>query len=127
MRTLVCEGLRGFYSSIRLTFVSWLRRSFPVGDIFFASLILRDPFLIGLSWLKLNVGHKIFPHMPMRGGQVKPHQLRQGFAYPLQLPSVNFISCPYILVILFRCFVVRKVQSSTFKWNYRLYPIIVRS
>ena len=92
-----------------LTFVSWLRRSFLVGEILFASHILRDPFLIGLSWLELNVGHEIFSHMPMHGGQVKPRKLRQGFAYPLQLPFVNFISRPHILVVLFRCFVVRKV------------------
>ena len=78
--------------------------------IFFASHILRDHFLIGLSRLELNVGHKIFPHMPMHGGQVKSHQLRQGFTYPLQLPFVNFISRPYILVVLFRCFVVRTVE-----------------
>ena len=101
----------GFLQQHGLTFVSWLRRSFPVEKIFFASHILRDHFLIGLSRLELNVGHKIFPHMPMHGGQVKSHQLRQGFAYPLQLPSVNFISRPYILVVLFRCFVVRTVES----------------
>ena len=51
----------------------------------------------------LNMGHKIFPYMLMRGSQVRPCQLHQRFAYPLQLPSVNFISCPYILVILFTC------------------------
>ena len=91
-----------------LTFVSWPRRSFLVGEILFASYILQDPFFIGLSWLELNMGHKIFSHIPMRGSQVKPRQLRQGFAYPLQLPFVNFISRPYILVVLFRCFVVAR-------------------
>ena len=93
----------GFYSSMGLAFVPWLRRSFLVGEIFFNSRILRDPFLIRLSWLELNMRHKIFPYMLMREGQVKPCQSRQRFAYSLQLLSVNFISRLYILVILFRC------------------------
>ena len=41
--------LRGFYSSMGLIFVPWLRRLFLVGEIFFYSRILRDLFLIGLS------------------------------------------------------------------------------
>ena len=118
MCTLVCEGLRGFYSSIRLTFVSWLRRSFPVGDIFFASLILRDPFLIGLSWLKLNVGHKIFSYMLMHGDQFISNSSKvylSSSASPCQLHiSSIYSNC------LLQTFVVFKVQPSALRWNHRL-------
>ena len=49
MYTLVCGGLEVFYSSIGLTFVPWLKRSFFMREIFFNSRILRDSFFIGLS------------------------------------------------------------------------------
>ena len=52
-------GLRGswdFYSSIRLIFVLWLRRSFLLGEIFFNSRILRDLFLIRLPLIRVNRG-----------------------------------------------------------------------
>ena len=91
----------GFYSSMGLIFVPWPRRSFLVGEIFFNSRILRDPFLIGLSWLELSVGHKIFPCQP-----------RQWFAYPLQLHSVNFLSHLYILVISFKCLLTSRCSVS---------------
>ena len=39
----------GFYSSMGLIFVPWLRGFFLVGEILFNSHILWDPFLIGLS------------------------------------------------------------------------------
>ena len=47
----------------------------------------------------------------MRGGQVRPHQPRQRFAYPLQLHSVNFLSPLYILIILFRCLLTSRCSG----------------
>ena len=107
---------------MRLTIVPWLRRSFLVREIFFNSRILRDLFFIGLSWLQLNVGRKIFPYMLMRGGQGRPCQPRQGFAYPLQLPSVSFLPRLHILVVSFSF----EVEPSTLSYRYWAMNIQVR-
>ena len=56
IRTLVCEGFGGFYSSVKLTFVFWWRWSFLVGNILVNAHILRDPFLIGTLLIKVNCG-----------------------------------------------------------------------
>ena len=38
----------------------------------------------------------------MHGGQARPCQIRQWFIYPFQLPSISFLSCLCILVVLFK-------------------------
>jgi len=63
------------------------------------------------------VGHKIFTYMFMRGGQVRPCQTRQRFAYPLQLPSVNFQPCLYILVVSFRCLLTSRCSRQFWSWT----------
>ena len=35
----------------------------------------------------------MFPYIFMHGGQARPCQTHQRFTFPLQLPSVNFLSC----------------------------------
>ena len=103
MRTLIYEGLWvfivawGWHTLIGLEDLSLWETSSLI------SRILRDPFLMGLPWLGLIVGYKIFPYILMCRGQVRPCQTRQRFAYPLQLHSVNFLSRLYILVVSFRC------------------------
>ena len=56
MRTFVCEGSGAFYSSVKLTFVSWRRRSFLVGEILINTCILRDLFLIEIPVFRVNCG-----------------------------------------------------------------------
>ena len=56
MHTLVCEGIRGFYSSVELTFVSWWRESFLIGKILVNARILREPFLIRNLSIWVNRG-----------------------------------------------------------------------
>ena len=130
-------GSWGFYSRMGLTFVLWLIISFLVGENFFNSCILWDPFLIRLSWLELNQVHKIFPYMLMRGGQVRPCQPRQRFTYPLLLPFINFLSRLYILVVSFRClltsrcncqlwggtvnFILSLLGYESCKWDWRIH------
>ena len=46
MRTLVGEGIGGFYSSRMLTSPCWIRSLFILGISL--GRILRDPFLIGI-------------------------------------------------------------------------------
>ena len=54
-------GSLGFYSSMELIFVPWLRRLLLMREIFFNLHILKDLFLIGLLKLEVNVKYKIFP------------------------------------------------------------------
>ena len=56
MHILVCEGIRGFYSSVELTFVSWWRESFLIGKILVNACILRKPFLIRNLSIWVNRG-----------------------------------------------------------------------
>ena len=56
MRTLVCEGFGGFYSSVELTFVSWQSGSFLAGKILVNAHILWDPFLIRTLSIGVNRG-----------------------------------------------------------------------
>ena len=123
MRTLIYEDLWvfivawGWHTLIGLEDLSLWETSSLI------SRILRDPFLMGLAWLGLIVGHKIFPYILMRGGQVRPCQTRQRFVYPLQLPSVNFLFRLYILVVSFRCLltsgciVTFEVEPSTLSYR----------
>ena len=48
------RGFWGFYSSIGLTSTAWLRRSFLVGENFFNSRILRNPFLVGVFLIRVK-------------------------------------------------------------------------
>ena len=59
----------GFYNSIGLTSVPWHRGPFLVGKVFINTCILREA--------------KMFTYILMRGGQARPCQTRQRFAYPL--------------------------------------------
>ena len=45
----------------------------------------------------------MYSYILMREGQARSCQTRQRFTYPLQLPFINFLSHPCILVISFRC------------------------
>ena len=54
MRTLICEGFWGFYSSVELTSVPWQTRSFLVGKILINARILQDPFLVGILLIRVN-------------------------------------------------------------------------
>ena len=56
VRTLICEGLSGFYSSVGLTSVPWLRRCFLVGEKLFILRILRNPFFVGVSLVRVKRG-----------------------------------------------------------------------
>ena len=85
----------GFYSIVGLTTMPWLRRCFLLGEILFNLCILWSSFLIGLSWLGLNVVRKIFPGMFMRVGQVRPHQTCQRFYYSLHRPSCRLLTFVY--------------------------------
>ena len=49
-------GFWGFYSSVGLTSVHWLRRCFLVGEILFKSRILRSSSLIGLFFIRVKRG-----------------------------------------------------------------------
>ena len=53
MRTLFFEGL-GFYSSIKLTPISWARRCFLMGKILINVSILRNSSHIGILLTKVN-------------------------------------------------------------------------
>ena len=95
-----------------LIFVPWFRRSFLVGEIFFNSHILLDLFLIGLSWLGLSVGHKIFPYMLMREGQAMSASSKVRLS---SLASLRQLHIPSMYSShLVQVFVVFKVQPSTF-------------
>ena len=48
------RALEGFYSSVKLTFVSWWRRSFLVGKILINIRILRDLFLVEIPLIRVN-------------------------------------------------------------------------
>ena len=123
-------GFWGFYSSVGLTYVPWLRRCFLVGEILFKSRILQSSFLIGLSWLVLSVVHKIFPSMLMCEGHVKPCQARQMFYYSLQLawhvPSATYPRLP-IQVITFGRQLTKKVLSSILGWDRQSYSVITHT
>ena len=47
---------RGFYSSVVLASVPWLRRCFLVGERLFISRILRNPFLVGVFLIRAKCG-----------------------------------------------------------------------
>ena len=101
MRTLVCEGLGFFYSSIGLILVLWLRRSFFVGENLFNSRILRNPFLVGVLLIGLSVERKIFPYILMSWNPSKRHPgpVKNSF-HPRQLHLINFSFTPRLLVVL---------------------------
>ena len=66
MRTLICESFGGFYSSIGLTLIPWLRRYFFVREILFNLRILRNSFLVGLTLIRVYCGvQDIFLHTHM--------------------------------------------------------------
>ena len=92
MRTLVCEGFGGFYSSVELTFVSWQKGSFLVGKILVNAHILRDPFLIQTLLIRVNVGHKVFPYILICGAQRKSHagSVKSSFTPVSFLPLVSY-------------------------------------
>ena len=48
------RALEGFYSSVKLTFVSWWRMSFLVGKILINIRILRDLFLVEIPLIRVN-------------------------------------------------------------------------
>ena len=125
MRTLVLWEFWGFYSSMELIYTPSLRRSFLVGEIFFNSRILRDHFLMRFPWLGLIIGHKIFPYILMRGGQVRPCQTRQRFAYPLSASFRQFLIPSIYSSRLVQVFVDLRVLPAALKWNRWLYPIVV--
>ena len=56
MCTLICEGFGGFYSSVELTFVSWWRRSFLIGNIPINTRILWDLFLVEIPLIRVSCG-----------------------------------------------------------------------
>ena len=101
-----------------------------MGEIFFNSCILQDLFLIGLFWLGLSVGHKIFPYMLMHGGQA------MSVLSKVRLSSSDSLRQLHILSIysshLVQEFVVFKVQPSALRWNhwllfYRCYALNVQA
>jgi len=49
-RTLICEGFGGFYSSVKLTLISWWRGwgYFLIEKILINTRNLQDPFLLGI-------------------------------------------------------------------------------
>ena len=49
-------GSWGFYSSVVLASVPWLRRCFLVGERLFISRILRNPFLVGVFLIRAKCG-----------------------------------------------------------------------
>ena len=95
-----------------LIFVPWFRRSFLVGEILFNSHILLDLFLIGLSWLGLSVGHKIFPYMLMREGQAMSASSKVRLSSLASLRQLHIPSMYYSRLV--QVFVVFKVQPSSF-------------
>ena len=48
----------GFYSSIGLTLIPWLRRCFLVGEILLSLRILWNPFLIGVFLIRVYHGQQ---------------------------------------------------------------------
>ena len=84
MRTLVSEGIEAFS---------------------YRSRILRNPFLVGVF---SNVGHKIFPYIHMRGGQVmlEPSIL----CLPFNLMSSASHLCP---------------RLTPLAWSHRLYTAAI--
>ena len=88
-------GFWGFYSSVGPKSMPWSRSSFLIGENLFNPCIFWNPFLVGVSWLEVRVGRKIFPYTCMRGDQARPCQTRQRFIYPLQLILFNLSSSAY--------------------------------
>ena len=120
MRTLIYEGFGFFYSSIGLTSAPWPRRSFLVGEIFFNSFILRNPFLVGVLLIRVERGvQDISLHTSMHEDQVRPHHTCQRSTYPLKLLPINFLFCLRIPAISFM------VPPSASRWNRRLHIIVV--
>ena len=99
MRTLICEGFWGFYSSVELTSVPWQTRSFLVGKILINARILRSPFLVEILLTRVDRGRKMFPYIFMCGGQAKPCWVCQELLYLYQLLPVGFPSCLGVLVV----------------------------
>ena len=115
------RGSWGFYSSIRLIFVLWLRRSFLLGEIFFNSRILRDLFLIRLPLIRVNRGvQDIFlytcawrPSKTMSDSS-KVCSLPTTSFHQLLIPSICFNRLIQMLVGL-------EAHSLASRWNRRLY------
>ena len=62
------------------------------------------------------MGCKIFPYTFMHGGQARPYRTHQRFTYPLQLPSISFLSKhPSCLTLM----------SSGWGWSCRLWKGLV--
>ena len=126
MCTLVCKGLGVFIVAWGWHSFFWQRRSFLVGEIFFNSHILRDPFLIGLSWLEFKHGAQ---DISLYAYAWKPSEAMPASS-KVRLSSSASLRQLHILSIysshLVYVFVVLKVQSSALKWNRRLYSIVIR-
>ena len=113
-------GFWVFYSSIDLTSAPWPRRSFLVGEIFFNSCILRNPFLVGVLSIRVERGVlDISIHTSMHEDQVRPHHTCQRFTYPLKLLPINFLFRLRIPAISFM------VPPSASRWNRRLHIFVV--
>ena len=107
MRTLVCKGFGVFI----VTSVPWHKGPFLVGKVFINTCILQEA--------------KMFTYILMRGGQARPCQTRQRFAYPFQLPSVSSLPRLCIFWSSHLGVVDLKEQPSALRWNYWLYDIVV--
>ena len=69
-------GFWSFYSSIKLTFVSWRGRSFLVGKIIINTHILLDPFLVRTLLIRVNRVVQDFFFIDIREGQARPRWTR---------------------------------------------------
>ena len=121
MRTLVCEGFGGFYSSIGLTSIPWLRRSFLVGEILFNSHILRNSFLVGLLFIRVIRGAQ---DISLYTYVWRPSKAISDSSKVCLSPSASFqqLLIPFTYSSrLVQMFVDLKVQPSALRWNRRLY------
>ena len=100
VRTLICEGLSGFYSSVGLTSVPWLRRCFLVGEKLFILRILRNLFLVGVSLVRVKHGAQyifLYTHV-WRPNKATSDSLKihiSPSAYSLQLILFSLLSLAY--------------------------------
>ena len=125
MCTLVCKGLGVFIVAWGWHSFLWQRRSFLVGEIFFNSHILRDPFLIGLSLIRVKRGAQ---DISLYAYTWRPREAMSASS-KVRLSSlasfVNFISRPYILVDMFRCLLSSRCNHQL--WSGTIYFILLLS
>ena len=104
-----------------MTFVPWHRGLFLVGKIFINTRILQDPFLVGISSIKVSRG--------VQDVSLYIHAWRPSKAMSNSLKDYLSLSASFRQFFILSMYSGRLIQVllhlSTLRWNRRLYGVVV--